>query len=283
MQGIHRPTPYSQHGIAPRLFARALNIAQGDIHTTDKTHLTIDDNDLAVVTIIHLTRKRREPYGHKRAHFDTFFTHALKKTVLDIPTSHIVVDQSHFYALTRLVDQGIGNQFAQSIISYDIHINMDMVLGQTDISKQMMNKLISIGKDIHLVILKWQGEILIDKKVYQGLVLLGQLQVLLFCKLQHRALGKLVHGTIADVTFLTGVDTKKQVENDAHHRHKVDHHRPGHRLGWLTIVENHMNHGQDDNDLVNDIYDIQPTHRPSFFATSLYIPSISRYSFITAI
>ena len=141
---------------------------------------------------------------------------------------------------------------------------MDMVLCLMDISEQMMDKLITIGKDIYLVILKRQGEILVDEKVDQGLVLLGQLQILLFSKLQHRTFGQLIHRAIADVTLPSGVNAKKQIKHDAHYRHKIDHHGPGHRFSRLAIVENYMNHGHDDDDLINDIYDVQPTHCLSY-------------------
>ena len=92
-------------------------------------------------------------------------------------------------------------------------------------------------------------------------MLLRQSQVLLLCKLQHRALRQLVHAAFAHVAFLTGVNAKEYVEHDTYHWYKVNHQCPSHRLGWLTVVEYHMDHRQDDHNLIDYEYDIQPTHR----------------------
>ena len=114
--------------------------------------------------------------------------------------------------------------------------------------------------DIHQVVLKRQRQVLTDKEVYQRLMLLRESQVLLLGKLQHRALRQLVHAPLAHVTLLAGVDAKEEIEHDAHHWHKVDHECPGHRLSWLTVVEYHVDHRQNDHYLINYEYDIQPTH-----------------------
>ena len=90
----------AQHRIAPGLVARSLHIAQGDVHATDITHLTIDDNDFAVVTVVHLAGKCREMYGQERLHLDTSFSHPFEKMVGHSPTAHVIVDDTHLDTLT---------------------------------------------------------------------------------------------------------------------------------------------------------------------------------------
>ena len=266
---MHTTSANPQHGVAPRHIASTFYVALGNIHTTDIAHQTINHNNLAVVTIVHLTGKRRESHRHKRAHLDTRLAHPFKKAMVHIPTTHIIVNHLYLNTLAGLVYQGIGHQHAQGVVGKNIHIQMYVILGLADILHQLGYKLIAIGTDIHQVILKRQRQVLVNKQINQWFVALGQSQVLLLSKLQHRTLGKLVHRTFAHIALLAMVNAKKQIKDDAHHWHKINHQCPSHRLCRLTVVHNHVYHRHDSNDLVHYEYDIQPTHRPNFFATSL--------------
>ena len=62
------------------------------------------------------------------------------------------------------------------------------------------------------------------------------MQILLLGKLQHRALGQLVHASIADQPFLSRVLPEEDVEDDSHERHESEHKNPRHRLGGLSVV-----------------------------------------------
>ena len=57
LQSHHAPTLHAQHRVAPRHRTRSFHIAQGDVHTTDIAHATINDNNLAVIPVVHLTCK----------------------------------------------------------------------------------------------------------------------------------------------------------------------------------------------------------------------------------
>ena len=152
LQGIDGTTRHPEHRVTPRLSLRTFHIAQGKVHTADESNLAVDDDDLTVVTVVHLTRERREVYRHKRHHLDTLLTHPLEELALDIPTAHIVVDDSYLHPLTGLGDEGIGNQRAQGIVGKDIHIHVDMTAGLTDLLQQGREELIAVGIDVHLII-----------------------------------------------------------------------------------------------------------------------------------
>ena len=54
--------------------------------------------------------------------------HPLEESILHLPAAHIIIDESHFHSLLRLVYQGIGYKISQGIIFHDIRIEMDMML-----------------------------------------------------------------------------------------------------------------------------------------------------------
>ena len=62
------------------------------------------------------------------------------------------------------------------------------------------------------------------------------MKILLLGKLQHGSLGKLVHASVADEPFLTGVLTEENVEDDSYERHEREHKNPCHRLSRLPVV-----------------------------------------------
>ena len=117
--------------IAPLLFPSALHIALGDVHATDKSYPAVYHAYLAVIAVVHLAGKRRKPYRHERMHIDARFPHALKEGILHLPAAHVIVYQSDFHSLFRLVYQGISHQIAQGIILEDVGIQMDMMLSLT--------------------------------------------------------------------------------------------------------------------------------------------------------
>ena len=104
-------------------------------------------------------------------------------------------------------------------------------------------------------------KLLLDKKVDEGLVLLGQPKVLLFHEAQHRAFRQLVELPLADETLLAGVDAKEQVEHDAHDGYEPDDQCPRHRLRRLAVVHHDVDHRQHDDDIVeDDEYQVQTVH-----------------------
>ena len=199
-------------------------------------------------------------YRHKSHHLDTLLTHPLEELALDIPTAHIVVDDSYLHPLTGLGDEGIGNQRAQGIVGKDIHIHVDMTAGLTDLLQQGREELIAVGIDVHLIIFERQGEVLVDEEVDKRFLFLRQTEVLLFDELQHRAFRQLVHTPFTDIAFLASVDAEEKVEHNTCHRHEPNHQRPGKGLGGLPVVEHHVDNSQDGDQLRDDDKYNVPTH-----------------------
>ena len=58
-------------------------------------------------------------------------THPLEESILHLPAAHIIIDESHFHSLLRLVYQRISHQIAQCIVLEDVSIQVDVMLGLT--------------------------------------------------------------------------------------------------------------------------------------------------------
>ena len=52
--------------------------------------------------------------------------------VVNIPASHIVVNDTYFYSLVCFIDKCIGNELSQGIVIKNIGIDMDVVGGFPD-------------------------------------------------------------------------------------------------------------------------------------------------------
>ena len=108
--------------------AVALDITQGDVHSTDESHLAVDDDNLAVVAVVSLARENRELHRHERMDFDAFLTHPLVEAVLHLPARHIVIDEPYLDTLASLGDERVGDEPSESIVVEDEHIDMYVVL-----------------------------------------------------------------------------------------------------------------------------------------------------------
>ena len=240
LQGVDATPLDAHHGVAPGLTACALDVAQGDVHAADIAHEAVDDDDLAVVAVVGLAGEAREAYGHERLYLDACHPHALEEAVLHVPAAHVVVDHSHLYALAGLGYQRVGDQTSQGVVLEDIDVDVDMALGGGYVLQEPGEELIAVAEHLHLIIIKGQREALIDKHVDGGTELIGYLQVALLDEAQHGALGQLVERAPADIALLAAVDAEKDVGYDAKDRYEIDDERPGHSLGWLAIVQQHV-------------------------------------------
>ena len=107
LQGCHSPTRHLQHRVAPDMSFGSLHITQGDVHAADESYKAVDNDDLSVVAVVHLTRERRETHGHERSHLDPLFTHPLEEMMTHVPATHVIVDHPDLHPLSRLRDKGI--------------------------------------------------------------------------------------------------------------------------------------------------------------------------------
>ena len=130
LQGMNLRARHLNHCVAPGLRLCSLDITQGDIHTTDKAYPAVDDHQLTVVAVVHLTGERGKTHGQKRHHLDTFLTHPLEEAVRHAPTAYVIVDDTHLYPLAYLVYQSVSHEITQRVVLEDIHIDMNMVCGR---------------------------------------------------------------------------------------------------------------------------------------------------------
>ena len=107
-----------------------------------------------MVTIVGLAGEHREVNGQERHHVDTCHAHAFEETMLHLPTTHIVVDDTHLNTLASLGYQGIGNEKSQGVVLEDVHIDMDMMLGLGNVLQQFREEGIAIRHDVHEIVLE---------------------------------------------------------------------------------------------------------------------------------
>ena len=113
----------------------------------------------------------------------------------------------------------------------------------SNILQQFREEGIAICHNVYLIVLERQGEVLIDKEVNQGFLALRHVEVVLLDEVQHRSLGEFIHLTLTDDTFLAVVYAEEQIKHHADNRNEANDQYPRHRLGWLTVVHQHMNNG----------------------------------------
>ena len=231
--------------VAPDSSASSLHIAKGQVHTSYESHLAVYHTQLAVVAIVHLAGKGRKPYRHKGMNIYSNIAHTLKEGIADAPTAHIIIYQTYLHTLPGLVCQSIGYQISQGVVLYDIGIYMDVLLRPADGLQQTEHETIAIGINLHLIVFERERPVLVGKEAHQGLAVGRQMQVFLLSKLQHRALGELVHRTVADESLLTDVLPEEHIEHDAEKGHKEQHHNPGYGLRRLFIIHQYRHDGGD--------------------------------------
>ena len=154
--------------------------------------------------------------------------------------------------------------------------------GLTDVAQQLAKQVVTVGENVGMVILEGQRPVLAGKQLYECLVIVGNHQVFLFHKLQHRPLGQLVEALLADEPFLTRVLSEEEIEEDAQQGQECQHQHPCHGLGGLAIVHQHAYHGSHHGQAVdeqNEPVNVYHTMMllPSFLASVLRMFCISLY------
>ena len=175
-------------------------------------------------------------------HLDACIAHALEKRSVYIPAAHIIVDNAHLYPTLRLGNQRIGHQVAQGIVAEDVCVEMDVAARLGYLLQKSLEEVVAVGEDVHLVVLKGQCPVLACKEFDECLMVLGQQEVFLLSKLQHRPLGELVEALLRDEPLLARVLSEEEIEHDAHHGQKYQHQHPCHGLGRLPMIHEHRDH-----------------------------------------
>ena len=172
-------------------------------------------------------------------HLDAGIAHALEKAVGHIPTSHIVVDETHLNTLTCLVDEYIGEQSAQRVVADDVGFKVYVVGGSAKFAQQAVEKVVAAAEDFYLVVFERKSPVVHGEEFDQHVVLLGHHQILLPGKVEHRAFGELVHALLADEPLFAGVLPEKEIEHQSHHGQEDEHQEPCQGLGRLAVVHQH--------------------------------------------
>ena len=196
-----------------------------------------------MISVIGLTGKSRKLHGHERMNLYTLFAHTLKKAVLHIPATHIIIYQSHLHALMSLIYESIGDKPAQRVILYNKGIDMYVMLGPPYFSQQGRKKLISGSIYLCLIVFERQCPVLVDEEIDDVLISWRNLQVALLYKLKHGPFGEFVKAFLWYDAFLAYVLTEKEIKYDAHDGHEGEHQYPCQGLGRLPVVHYHDNDG----------------------------------------
>ena len=115
LQSIYCRTCYLNMCITPSQLLYTLHITLGNIHTTNKTYFTIYYTYLTMITIVNLTGKDWEAYRHKGKYFYTLGSHTIKETVLCFPRTYIIINNTHLYSLSCLINQSISNYLSHRV------------------------------------------------------------------------------------------------------------------------------------------------------------------------
>ena len=261
---------HTQVGVAPRchlcglpafLLHLSLYVAQGDVHSSDEGFAAVDDTQLTVIAIVDLTREGREMNWHERTHVDSGLAQPLKEPCRHTPTAHVVVDEPHFNTLLSTIDECIAHQPTQRIVLDNIGVDMDVMTGLSDGTQQRQEVVMTRCVDINIVVLERQRHPFVDELLHQCAIGIGNSQVALFGKLQHRALCQLVEALLTDHAFLSRVLTEEEVKDDSHDRHEREHQNPCHSLCRLTVIHQDGDHRSDYQQAVSgQEYPVQVVH-----------------------
>lgn len=116
--------------VAPKQFVFAVvNVTVVDIDAAHETVLSVDNNNFAMVTIIHPIGQHQYSDFIKRINFDArrakFFCHSLTDAV----SGKIVVYKPHGHAFASLSYQNVFDAIADFVVGIDVIFDMNMVSG----------------------------------------------------------------------------------------------------------------------------------------------------------
>ena len=78
-----------------------------------------------MVAIVNAPRQTREMHRKERTYSYVGFHHTFEETIRHFPAANIVVEQAHFNAAARFVNQRVGNQVADGIFFNNVGLNVD--------------------------------------------------------------------------------------------------------------------------------------------------------------
>ena len=115
-----------QMSIPPNPPWEATHITFCQIHPSNKTNTSVNNNNFPVITIIHFTSEQWKADFQKTAYLDTCLAHFFKKTMGYMPTTYIIINDTYFYSFFCLIYQDIAHHTSNCIVLKDIKLNMNM-------------------------------------------------------------------------------------------------------------------------------------------------------------
>ena len=122
--------------VTPDAPVEATNIALRNIHSADKSHLSVNDGKFPMVAVIDFARKTGKTDFQETLHLNAFKKHLLKKCMIYLPATYVIIKHTYFYAFPRLVNKCITQQTADRIILKNIELNVNMLLRMRDLPQQ---------------------------------------------------------------------------------------------------------------------------------------------------
>ena len=86
--------------------------------------------------------------------------------------------------------------------------------------QQCGEELVAVGVELHLVVLERKGKTLVGEELYERTIVVGQRQLALLHKLQHRPLRQLVKRSLRYKRHLTSVTAEEHVKYYSNNGHK---------------------------------------------------------------
>ena len=81
LQRIDNSSSHLQMGVAPGNATSSTNVAQGNIHSTNKSYLAINDTKFAMVAIVHFAGEGGEAHRHKSVDVYAAVAHSLENAL----------------------------------------------------------------------------------------------------------------------------------------------------------------------------------------------------------
>ena len=129
-----------------------VDIAVADIDPTHKSRAGVDDNDLAVVTVIGAVGQGDEPDLIERECFNATGDKFINKFSPDAAAAKIVVNKPDLYSLGNLSNQDVFDLVAYTVILEDVIFHVDMVLRGFERGEYLRKFLFAIKQQADFVV-----------------------------------------------------------------------------------------------------------------------------------
>ncbi len=134
--------------------ARAARVVLVDVEPAGERSLAVDDQDLAMVAVVHLQRVSagQRIRRTERDHLDTGFAHSVEETLRRLPAADAVVKQPDCDALLCLVHQQFRECSADIVVADDVHLAVDVATRGVHGSKHRVVGGRSVDQQPHRVV-----------------------------------------------------------------------------------------------------------------------------------